>query len=1449
MRDQQAAKHKRLLAVATSLAVGAALTSCTGGTGGAVLSALLPEMAKRIPGTLDGIAGGIFATQIEHFASGSTQTPDLDRMVGHAIGGILTRVSADVGGDSQQQLVQSLGEWTPTYWSDVETAALGERELVKALKKRPGEHRLGEVLSVEAWREVVQAINQKYVEDNAFVPKEATSRYVSQLKFKLQPRTVYERKVRRRREQIAFRKQKLNSDVRTALAKRLQDDFPDGLRDVLARDAAHGGRAFGSVVIQILEGILNLTGRTLKEVQATGAGVRDLQETHQRLLAQSNRILQEFEGNRSAVDGEVLEALRVAVGSVQETASLLGQLSAELREGVHICRTLRRDERNLGVGLPADPPPETESQPSSLSELISDREWTRDPWSKLLSAVNGRVLKLYREATGMQGPAETQELDAEQEMWARRVATRRAWDPYLEDLKHWVEVRDEVSSDPAHARATTLLLDAASSPSQPLRLWIVAEPGTGKTVLLYRTFFQVIEMRARGEDRLPQPLLIQPQLLRSDLIQRLNETPQSDLLGVLVQIWLENRSIEATEDQLAVLTRGLERHLDDGTVALFVDSFDELNRMQVQRHLVQGLFCHARRFVCASRMEAYRSVQGEWTLRSSQEIRLAPFWSLETIRNYLSKRFHSYETEIESFIKTVRSHEKAEHLRNARYLSLLVDLFQRGYGLSSRASTDSRVRPDRSELGDFLSAVQYGEYELLTTLYDLVAESALRIAEGRGIRDDQMKARLRRAFEDIAKGQLLNGSYAIPIEMVEGSEVGIWTVVAGCKDFLRPLARKGGDYQLRLKNFTLIDFFLARPIADELCERDSGEPLSFRHLWSSDLLLFLSSELRGRRPERSASLQCDQLWQRLHVLRMNPDAVGPGSPCREAEVDEDRRFQAINLLHLGLRLTQDAIDPRGEQSPANVRASITLSGRPDFSDLYLEEADLSRLSFEGCCFDRSVLRNANLEDARFFGCSFRQSNLRQARAAFATFADCTFDFHEQAGARKRDNAANPGEHAVPKDGLSADSPSPVDGMLMHHARVDDLFSDESGFGLKTFRDHGAQMYGSRYTGPFGRKFMQKQSAFLGSGVQKALRGYIQTAKDAVSPSDPVYLVDLMAGGVSGLKEKLFKGADNLQILAIDRDTHQLRDLSDEIGSRYKVRQEEIAGRLGLSDLLSTYLEVSRADIIIGKKALHELPREQQRALIQECAEVLRPDGSLIILADAPRTISEEAYDRLQRLAAPLRESIHGGSVDWKTFQTRYVDRLSFTATEDAAAVFSNLWVHLKDWANGNEHEVKHRYFSSAEEIRGWATAVAGLTEPTQHAPFHYTLASRRFNEKGFNWVGRYLDRTGGVIRRGDQASIRNHLLGGRRHELFYRFSDCHLWDEEQGAPTELGAFLKASTVPVSFSDFVEDGVAKEMAQIELPSAYDRVPAFQFSVHLLHFTKKSSGGSASRQKQV
>ena len=61
--------------------------------------------------------------------------------------------------------------------------------------------------------------------------------------------------------------------------------------------------------------------------------------------------------------------------------------------------------------------------------------------------------------------------------------------------------------------------------------------------------------------------------------------------------------------------------------------------------------------------------------------------------------------------------------------------------------------------------------------------------------------------------------------------------------------------------------------------------------------------------------------------------------------------------------------------------------------------------------------------------------------------------------------------------------------------------------------------------------------------------------------------------------------------------------------------------------------------------------------------------------------------------------------DLDVIRLKLIENLNFKANNDDAAIFSNLWVLLKDWANENKNEVKNRYFSSAAEIVEWGKKI------------------------------------------------------------------------------------------------------------------------------------------------
>ncbi len=1183
------------------------------------------------------------------------------------------------------------------------------------------------------------------------------------------------------------------------LATTLHRQFPSAVRELLKRDAAADGEAYAGLVLTMLGEILaavqahpehDVSARIQTSIEALYGDVKaDLERLGATLDANADaRHVQ-------ALDrlGHLRRMLNHTAKRVDQTHQIVQRIEAQQAQWIHHQAAAPEEAAAETAGF------------TPLDTLIDTG--AADPWGALLDRVNSEALQCYRAAAGT-APSTP---DAPE-----RLLSSAPWEPYLNDCARWVEVRDEVSGAPADAEVLNRLLESAAPPSQPLRLWIVAEPGTGKTTLLYRIFFRMLAWADAGDDRLPRPMLLQPHLLQPELIQRLNDASPDTLVEALTAIWLHRRRIRTSTDERAHLSSALRRQLEDGSVVLLVDSFDELNRMRVQRHLVQGLFSQTRRFICASRVEAFREVHGERRRDGYAEVRLAPRWSLPTIRQFLSQSVPGHLDEIEAVVAQIRDHERAEYLRNARYLALLVQFYRQGVRVQQSPAPEAS-----SEFAHFMIAARCGEYALLTMLYEDAAERLLNTAALRGLdAGPALERQIRDAFAQIARDQLRDGACVMPAARLDTPEPGdeAWALVRECTDFLRPPARVNGAYELRLKNFTLIDFFLTPGITDAL-QSERGA-LDFGHLWSSDLLMFVSAALREQaRASGRLSRTYERIWEQLDRVQMRPDTLPADAPCRPRRTDEAERFRAVNLVHLALRLRQDALDPGGQTAPERVRAQITFRHHsPDFSHLDLEGVDLNHVHFEECRFDGAVLAHAQLDGARFTDCSFRQVNLREARAAFATFTDCTFDFHTRATS----------------DAPEADSP--VAGLLIHHAEIKDFAMRRT-----TFQEHGARMFSSRYLGAFGRAFFKRQSQFLGTGLREAERAYLETIYDAVpAPPAPAYLIDLMAGGASERKMNRIASSPHLHVLAIDRDTHQLLALSEAMGPRYAIRQHEITGRAGLADALKSAFDVDRADLIIGKKALHELRRADQRALIRECAEVLAPGGHLIILADAPAALQPTAYERLQTYAEPLRTAQREGTADLPALEAFYCNELHFEAHDNDAAIYANLWVLMKDWANGNEHEVEHRYFSSAAEIRTWATAEADLIETRTHDPFHYTLAARRFNEAGVNWVGLYLDRTDGTIYPADRGSVRHHLIGGARHALFYRFADRHLWDAATNRPTPLGAMLGATQEAIRFRD-----IFPALGAIEMPPVYERATAFRFSVRLLHFRKPASGRAPSR----
>ncbi len=175
----------------------------------------------------------------------------------------------------------------------------------------------------------------------------------------------------------------------------------------------------------------------------------------------------------------------------------------------------------------------------------------------------------------------------------------------------------------------------------------------------------------------------------------------------------------------------------------------------------------------------------------------------------------------------------------------------------------------------------------------------------------------------------------------------------------------------------------------------------------------------------------------------------------------------------------------------------------------------------------------------------------------------------------------------------------------------------------------------------------------------------------------------------------------------------------------------------------------------------------------------------------------------------------------------------FAGTSEDYSLFANMWILLKDWANGNMHEVQNRYFSSHQEIQRWienaAAAAKGfrLTSSLSQK-YSYTLLPERFNERGLNRVHRYLETRGSLPP--DMEKIKELWMPSERFELFVAFSNFHLWPR---ARSPLGAVADAFHGSFNLGDL-------EPVLAEIPGVGT---GFRLPVYVIELEKVEDGAEA------
>ncbi len=500
----------------------------------------------------------------------------------------------------------------------------------------------------------------------------------------------------------------------------------------------------------------------------------------------------------------------------------------------------------------------------------------------------------------------------------------------------------------------------------------------------------------------------------------------------------------------------------------------------------------------------------------------------------------------------------------------------------------------------------------------------------------------------------------------------------------------------------------------------------------------------------------------------------------------------LNLLMLLVHLLRTSPEAR----------AFPLSGL-ELRSLEAPEADLGALDFERCDFSGAQLAGAKLVDSNFRRCCFDGADLTGASAVGASFLGC---------------------HLATAD---------VGGLLVDSVNVDD-----SGMQLSTDTTiddlvaHGATDRRSRYDTEFGRRFLREQQVFLGTGLtdlENIYRRWIREELRRWPEGQAVYLIDLMAGGSTERLAELLAGSSDLRVLGVDRDPAPIGD-----GRRLRWVARELPAEIDLQAMLRENFGVEMAEVVVAKKALHELPRAVQPSFFRWIAGVLRPGGALLLFADTPGPDADVSklpdFDGALQALESLRSVLSRPRLDLQQARAA-VARLSFRTWVPGTArwAFCNAWVLLKDWANDNRHEVQCRSFASRGEIRRWA-ADAGLVLPPEASQEtrDYRLSARMFNEVGISRALWHLARQGtadtyaAVVQR-DFNKLSRMLAGDPRLHLLAEFTATHL-----GSDSPMARKLETEFVPVDFAN-----LAPALASFNPPAPE---PVFNFPCTVFRFRR-------------
>jgi uncharacterized protein YjbI with pentapeptide repeats len=1078
--------------------------------------------------------------------------------------------------------------------------------------------------------------------------------------------------------------------------------------------------------------------------------------------------------------------------------------------------------------------------------LIQFIKWSRNAWSRKHDSIDKRRSKAVNFVLGK---------NCEKEHWGieflnsfnshvldcKVASTVKSEEPEVKSTQPWQDQSDKFDwtglecytvispgSDRAAQLRRKLLQDFQTEPQASSQsdirswYWLTGPAGFGKSTVLQKIYFDLLEEQASPSDQSEPPLvpmLVQPFRSRKSPIEGHEDDEPPEIAKILLEAWLKNRlSKERLPENFDVHVYGeissqIYSAILTGSIVMLVDGFDEMGNL-LRDKLYESLLYHDKgKFVCASRPEAQEPHDDDY----AEIVELDRYWTDSQIEEYVSSRLDfSHRLDRDYFNPEVLNNVRIylckaaveSWLRIPRMVSLLINQI-----------ATKKFRP-----GEFKSLVEKGEFEVLDwilTSYFKELIKKLKESENlivsHGMILDQLTeiAEAQRADNDDSR-ILQDGDPALKVferahEFVEVS-----------------------GHSIKLKNYTFVDFLIAKSRANSIVENQVKGLLKTKYRWSDALIKFLAGQLR----EHSELVEA-RIYSALEFARL--DRSTTAFPIlSDQDKRRDNATDGFNLVNLALELARN-----------DGRNLLSTQYTSDNDDISLSRLDLEKLNFSGqhlnnIVFDHSSLAGADLCHARFEKCQFNGVNFRRSKAIASVFKNCEFDFSEPSKAKE----------------------SAVFDMVIEKTAFE--FNDDfkrRRYTRKSFLDAAALPVDTRYHGPFGWLFRKRADLILGENALRAEECYASLIKDAIDEfgdcgKNRVNMVDLMAGGASDLLVEKFLTSKNIKVLAIDRETSQLADveaLFKENESSEYIPVRQIIGSEGEDDLPTVLKrnDVPHADVIIAKKALHELHVEQQPELIKDCARVLKPGGKLIIFADAPAggtegsAIQGQLHEDLQDVRNLLTShqveespyaSIQSDAVSQtlETLREALISGQSFSDDNFSRAKFANTWIQIKDWSNDNQHELRNRYFSSQGELISWAEK-CGLELVDEPIRFKYWLKPPVFNEGGINDAGEYLRKTGWQIRGESETNHLKKLInGGYKHQFLREFSNYHL-----DLSKTLGKKISRRSIGVNWTElFTEygrhelkidpEGACTVLDQIGMEQAM--VSGFWFDVAVMVFQK-------------